>query len=474
MGVGTPLDLLEAVHRGVDMFDCIIPTQVAQRGGAFTSRGYLQMRRTVHAMADLALDPDCDCPTCPRHSRAYLHHLIKVREPLGWQLLGQHNLHFYHHLMREMRESILADGFADAVPREAGSARRRRPGQPREAIARTNAPRVRSAFARGLRRAHGACGLREHPPRRLGRDHARAHPAHGRGPEPLRRAVGPARAAAPARRRGSGDRGAAGHLGRRARRRGQCDGGDPLLRGRRRGRTGARTPRAAYRQLRDRPRSAPAGAQKPPSLSLPAPRRAGGAARHRGVDLAHPPGPRVAAARRGLRGDGRAGAVRPGPGVLRPVLGLDAPGGLDARDLRASARRLRRASRRALHLHRFHGGARRHAGRGLLGCQGAPHRRPAREHDRPDGRRGGCGRRARCSRCARCVAAPAAPPAVTDVAQRRHDLLGPQWLERWGRSQARFPSDVAAGEHAAFAQRIREHLQFRCSTEPASGRRIAV
>ncbi|MEO8198075.1 MAG: tRNA guanosine(34) transglycosylase Tgt [Thermoanaerobaculia bacterium] len=113
MGVGTPLDLLEAVHRGVDMFDCIIPTQVAQRGGAFTSRGYLQMRRTVHALADSALDPDCDCPTCPRHSRAYLHHLIKVREPLGWQLLGQHNLHFYHRLMRDMRESVLADRFAD-------------------------------------------------------------------------------------------------------------------------------------------------------------------------------------------------------------------------------------------------------------------------------------------------------------------------------------------------------------------------
>jgi len=113
MGVGTPLDLLEAVHRGVDMFDCIMPTQVAQRGGAFTSRGYLQMRRGVHAMADRPLDPECDCPTCRSHSRAYLHHLIKVREPLGWQLLGQHNLYFYHRLMREIRESILADGFAD-------------------------------------------------------------------------------------------------------------------------------------------------------------------------------------------------------------------------------------------------------------------------------------------------------------------------------------------------------------------------
>ncbi len=111
MGVGTPLDILEAVHRGVDMFDCIIPTQVAQRGGVFTSRGYLQLRRGVYKFSDEPLDPVCPCPTCRHHSRAYLHHLTKTRETLGWQLLGKHNIHFYHRLMREIRESILSNSF---------------------------------------------------------------------------------------------------------------------------------------------------------------------------------------------------------------------------------------------------------------------------------------------------------------------------------------------------------------------------
>lgn len=113
MGVGTPLDILEAVHRGVDMFDCIIPTQVAQRGGVFTSRGFLQMRRGVYKFSDEKLDPTCDCPTCERYSRAYLHHLTKTKETLGWQLLGKHNIHFYHQLMREIRESILEDRFME-------------------------------------------------------------------------------------------------------------------------------------------------------------------------------------------------------------------------------------------------------------------------------------------------------------------------------------------------------------------------
>lgn len=111
MGVGTPLDILEAVHRGVDMFDCIIPTQVAQRGGVFTSRGYLQLRRGVYKFSEEKLDPACDCPTCQRYSRAYLHHLTKTRETLGWQLLGKHNIHFYHRLMRDIRASILSDTF---------------------------------------------------------------------------------------------------------------------------------------------------------------------------------------------------------------------------------------------------------------------------------------------------------------------------------------------------------------------------
>jgi queuine tRNA-ribosyltransferase len=111
MGVGTPLDILEAVHRGVDMFDCIMPTQLAQRGAVFTSRGFLQMRRGVYKYSEETLDPTCSCPTCRRYSRAYLHHLTKTGETLGWQLLGKHNLHFYHQLMREIRESILSGTF---------------------------------------------------------------------------------------------------------------------------------------------------------------------------------------------------------------------------------------------------------------------------------------------------------------------------------------------------------------------------
>jgi len=117
MGVGTPLDLLEAVHRGLDMFDCILPTALGKRGGVYTSRGYLQLRRGVHKHADEPLDPGCACPTCAHHSRAYLHHLTKTDEALGWHLLGQHNLHFYHRLMAEMRQSILDDTFASLYAR---------------------------------------------------------------------------------------------------------------------------------------------------------------------------------------------------------------------------------------------------------------------------------------------------------------------------------------------------------------------
>ena len=112
MGVGTPIDILEAVHRGVDMFDCIIPTQLAQRGVAFTSQGKLQLRRTVYKLADEPVDAGCDCPCCRQYSRAYIHHLIKSGEVLGWHLLGMHNLSFYHRLMRQMREQILAGTFA--------------------------------------------------------------------------------------------------------------------------------------------------------------------------------------------------------------------------------------------------------------------------------------------------------------------------------------------------------------------------
>jgi queuine tRNA-ribosyltransferase len=111
MGVGTPIDILESVHRGVDMFDCIIPSQLAQRGVAFTSHGKLQLRRSVHKLREEHVDARCDCQTCRKYSRAYIHHLIKSGEVLGWHLLGLHNMTFYHRLMREMRESILRDDF---------------------------------------------------------------------------------------------------------------------------------------------------------------------------------------------------------------------------------------------------------------------------------------------------------------------------------------------------------------------------
>lgn len=113
MGVGTPLDVLEAVHRGVDMFDCIIPTQVAKRGTAFTSHGIVELRRSIYKFSDQPLDAACTCPVCSVHSRAYLHHLTKTQESLGWQLIGQHNIHFYHQLMREVRRSILEDRFLE-------------------------------------------------------------------------------------------------------------------------------------------------------------------------------------------------------------------------------------------------------------------------------------------------------------------------------------------------------------------------
>lgn len=111
MGVGTPIDILESVHRGIDMFDCIIPSQLAHRGVAFTSRGKLQMRRSVYRLSQEPLDMQCDCSSCRQHSRGYIHHLIKCDELLGWHLLGVHNITFYQRLMREMRQSILADEF---------------------------------------------------------------------------------------------------------------------------------------------------------------------------------------------------------------------------------------------------------------------------------------------------------------------------------------------------------------------------
>jgi queuine tRNA-ribosyltransferase len=100
--------LLEAVHRGVDMFDCILPTALARQGVAFTSLGRRDLRRAAYRGAAGPIDPACGCYTCQTFSIGYLFHLNRLREPQGWQLLGLHNLHFYLELMRAMREHILA------------------------------------------------------------------------------------------------------------------------------------------------------------------------------------------------------------------------------------------------------------------------------------------------------------------------------------------------------------------------------
>jgi queuine tRNA-ribosyltransferase len=108
MGVGTTRDLLEAVHRGVDMFDCILPTSLAKQGVAFTSMGRRDLRRAAYRGMEGPIDPSCNCYTCRTYSIAYLFHLQRANEFTGWQLLGLHNIHFYLQLMRTMREHILA------------------------------------------------------------------------------------------------------------------------------------------------------------------------------------------------------------------------------------------------------------------------------------------------------------------------------------------------------------------------------
>jgi queuine tRNA-ribosyltransferase len=112
MGVGTPPDLVEAIAHGVDMFDCVIPTTMAWQGTAFTSRGRVRLTRGEHKLSDAPLDAACGCPTCARHSRGYLHHLMKCREPLGPRLLSVHNLRHYLDLVRAARAAIEAGRYA--------------------------------------------------------------------------------------------------------------------------------------------------------------------------------------------------------------------------------------------------------------------------------------------------------------------------------------------------------------------------
>ena len=118
MGVGTPDDLMGAVSRGIDMFDCVMPTRAGRTARGFTSGGTLNLRNARHADDPAPLDPRCACTACTRHSRAYLHHLFRANEMLGPMLLTQHNLTYYQSLMQDMRTAILdrrLDAYTAAV-----------------------------------------------------------------------------------------------------------------------------------------------------------------------------------------------------------------------------------------------------------------------------------------------------------------------------------------------------------------------
>lgn len=108
MGVGKPSDIIGAVLRGVDMFDCVLPTRSGRTAQAFTLDGTLNLRNARHAEDPEPLDADCPCPVCANYSRAYLHHLFKAGEMLGAMLLTEHNLWHYQILMKELRDSISA------------------------------------------------------------------------------------------------------------------------------------------------------------------------------------------------------------------------------------------------------------------------------------------------------------------------------------------------------------------------------
>jgi len=125
MGVGMPGELVAAVCRGVDMFDCVLPTRNARNGQLFTSAGVLRIRNAEHRQSEQAPDPACGCYTCRNYSRAYLHHLDRTNEILGARLNTLHNLHYYQNLLHDLRSAIEArrlQGYAAEFFRRAAEA----------------------------------------------------------------------------------------------------------------------------------------------------------------------------------------------------------------------------------------------------------------------------------------------------------------------------------------------------------------
>ncbi len=106
MGVGTPGNILEAVYRGVDLFDCVMPSRNARHGHLFTKQGIINLNNKKYERDSLPIDPECNCPTCRNFSRSYIRHLFKSKEMLAMRLCVMHNLHFYNMLMQEIRDAL--------------------------------------------------------------------------------------------------------------------------------------------------------------------------------------------------------------------------------------------------------------------------------------------------------------------------------------------------------------------------------
>ena len=116
MGVGKPDDIVEAVRRGIDMFDCVLPTRSGRNGQAFTADGPINLRNAKFAEDLAPIEPGCDCPACGSYSRAYVHHLVRCGEILGAMLMTEHNLWFYQRLMKGLRDAIAGQRFAAHAP----------------------------------------------------------------------------------------------------------------------------------------------------------------------------------------------------------------------------------------------------------------------------------------------------------------------------------------------------------------------
>lgn len=116
MGVGTPEDLIEGIRRGVDIFDCVLPTRLARHNAAFSPEGRLNLMNAVYARDSKPIDESCSCYTCRTFTRAYLRHLVMAKELLAGTLISIHNLHTLVNLVKEMRNSIMDGTFVNSIP----------------------------------------------------------------------------------------------------------------------------------------------------------------------------------------------------------------------------------------------------------------------------------------------------------------------------------------------------------------------